>query len=163
MNRRAAVAALFALSVMPGADGRARADDARIPDEQIAVVSNVRYRDKGPVACVLDIAVPKDHSGPRRPAIVVIHGGGWIEGDKSSFSTMTNRVPGNIIDFAGAGSSPPRSITGCRARRRFRPGSTIAAPRSAGCGLMPTTIISTRRASAPGATRPAGIWPCSWR
>jgi acetyl esterase/lipase len=38
-----------------------------------------------------------------RPAIVVIHGGGWLEGDKSSFSTPKNRPPGNIIDFARRG------------------------------------------------------------
>ena len=45
----------------------------------------------------------KDYTGKPRPAIVVIHGGGWLEGDKSSFSTPKNRPPGNIIDFAKLG------------------------------------------------------------
>ena len=37
------------------------------------------------------------------PAIVVIHGGGWIEGDKSSFASREQGVPGNIVDFAALG------------------------------------------------------------
>ena len=45
----------------------------------------------------------KDDTGRPRPAIVVIHGGGWLEGDKSSFSNPKNRPPGNIIDFAKLG------------------------------------------------------------
>jgi acetyl esterase/lipase len=40
--------------------------------------------------------------GPQ-PAIVVIHGGGWREGDKSSFSSDKFAVPGNIVDFAQLG------------------------------------------------------------
>jgi acetyl esterase/lipase len=33
----------------------------------------------------------------------VIHGGGWIEGDKSSFTSDSHGVPGNIVDFARLG------------------------------------------------------------
>ena len=44
---------------------------------------------------------PKGHTDRPRPAVIVIHGGGWIEGDKSSFDVQ--RTPGNIIDFAAAG------------------------------------------------------------
>src|SRR5262249_19892637 len=38
-----------------------------------------------------------------RPAIVVIHGGGWLQGNKSSFSQKDDLPPGNIIDFARQG------------------------------------------------------------
>ena len=75
--------------------------DDRIPDD-IVVLHNLRYRE-GPKDCVLDLAMLKDYHGQPRPAIVVIHGGGWLEGDKSSFSTPQNRPPGNIIDFAKLG------------------------------------------------------------
>ena len=34
---------------------------------------------------------------------MVIHGGGWIEGDKSSFASREHGVPGNIVDFAALG------------------------------------------------------------
>ena len=45
--------------------------------------------------------MPTEHGEPLRPAIVVIHGGGWLEGDKSSFSTL--KTPGNILGFAKLG------------------------------------------------------------
>ena len=45
----------------------------------------------------------KDSGGETRPGIVVIHGGGWLEGDKSSFTSRTHGVPGNIEDFAALG------------------------------------------------------------
>jgi acetyl esterase/lipase len=79
-------------------DGRAAAAGG-IPDN-VVLLSNLHYRD-GSRACVLDLAFPKGHADRPRPAVVVIHGGGWIEGDKSSFDVQ--RTPGNIVDFAAAG------------------------------------------------------------
>jgi acetyl esterase/lipase len=81
-----------------GMDGRIAAADG-VPDN-VVLFSNLRYRD-GSRACVLDLALPKGRADRPRPAVVVIHGGGWIEGDKSSFDVQ--RTPGNIIDFAAAG------------------------------------------------------------
>jgi acetyl esterase/lipase len=78
------------------------ANDDEVPDN-IVVLHNLRYRE-GPVKdWMLDLALEKDPTGKRRPAIIVIHGGGWLEGDKSSFSMPKNRPPGNIIDFAKLG------------------------------------------------------------
>jgi acetyl esterase/lipase len=79
-------------------DGRIAAADG-VPDN-VVLLSNLSYRD-GSRACVLDLALPKGHSDRPRPAVIVIHGGGWIEGDKSSFDVQ--RTPGNIVDFAAAG------------------------------------------------------------
>ncbi len=73
-----------------------------IADDQIVLLGDLRYRE-GCKACTLDLAMQKDYQGPPRPALLVIHGGGWIEGDKSSFATMTNRNPANIRDFARLG------------------------------------------------------------
>jgi acetyl esterase/lipase len=67
------------------------------------VVRDLRYRDGDSNAWRLDLALPSGSPAQLRPAIVVIHGGGWIEGDKSSFSTPKNRPPGNIYDFAKLG------------------------------------------------------------
>ena len=78
------------------------ADDDRIPDD-IVVDYNLRYREGSVREWVLDLAMRKNYTGKPRPAIIVIHGGGWLEGDKSSFSTPRNRPPGNIIDFATLG------------------------------------------------------------
>jgi acetyl esterase/lipase len=66
----------------------------------VRLVLNVPYRE-GSKACRLDLALPRGPSDRPRPAVVVIHGGGWIEGDKSSF--VVPSTPGNIVDFASAG------------------------------------------------------------
>ena len=79
-----------------------RGAEERVLESEVTVRLNQPYR-AGIRACTLDIAVPNRHSARPRPAIVVIHGGGWIEGDKSSFVTETKRVPGNIRDFAKLG------------------------------------------------------------
>jgi acetyl esterase/lipase len=78
-------------------------DEPPIADNDIVVTRDVRYREGTSKHCTIDLAMQKDFAGKPRPAILVIHGGGWIEGDKSSFATTTNRVPGNIIDFAKLG------------------------------------------------------------
>jgi acetyl esterase/lipase len=78
------------------------ADKDDVPDN-IVVLYNLRYREGAVKDWVLDLAMPKDAGDKPRPAIVVIHGGGWLEGDKSSFSTPRNRPPGNVIDFAKLG------------------------------------------------------------
>jgi acetyl esterase/lipase len=82
--------------------------------------------------CRLDLALPSEsHPGPF-PVILVIHGGGWIEGDKSSFASDRHGVPGNIVDFARlgfaaatinyrlAGEAPyPAALDDCRAAVRW--------------------------------------------
>src|SRR6266849_5774019 len=83
--------------------------DRGVPEEQprgpgdVAVVRDIRYR-KGPSKCWrLDLAMKENAHGKPRPAVVVIHGGGWLEGDKSSFASRKDGVPGNIEDFAELG------------------------------------------------------------
>jgi acetyl esterase/lipase len=70
---------------------------------EITVLNDIRYRDGDSKQWRLDLAMKKDGGGKPRPAIVVIHGGGWLEGDKSSFASRQNPVPGNIVDFAELG------------------------------------------------------------
>lgn len=138
-------------------DGRAAAAGG-IPDN-VVLLSNLRYRD-GSRACVLDLALPKARADRPRAAVVVIHGGGWIEGDKSSFDVQ--RTPGNIIDFAAAGfvaasvnyrlsrEAPfPAGLYDCQAAVRW-----LRATRE--------SITSTRTASEPTETRPEAIWHSCW-
>ena len=90
-------AAAFALVLCIFATHAFAADEDRVP-EDITVLYDLRYRE-GPVkSWTLDLAMQKVHTGKPRPAIIVIHDGGWVEGDKSSFSTPKNRPPGNIIE-----------------------------------------------------------------
>ncbi len=78
------------------------AADPPIP-EGIVVYHDLSYREGKSRQWKLDLAMKKDLSGKPRPGIVVIHGGGWIEGDKSSFASREHGVPGNIVDFAELG------------------------------------------------------------
>lgn len=91
------IATVFALSTLSDV----RADD-HVP-YGIVLQHNIRYRDGASKNWMLDLAKSAAPSVRPRPAIVVIHGGGWIEGDKSSFSTPSRPIPGNIIDFAKLG------------------------------------------------------------
>ena len=125
------LAAVLACLAATAELARADEDADRIPDD-VTVTYNVRYREGTVKDWVLDIAVPKKRAEKPRPAIVVIHGGGWIQGDKSSFSTPKNRPPGNTIDFARlgfvaatinyrlAGDAPfPAAIHDCKNAVRF--------------------------------------------
>ncbi|MCP4786786.1 MAG: prolyl oligopeptidase family serine peptidase [Fuerstiella sp.] len=63
---------------------RSYASDAKIRSqipEGVAVELNIAYRE-GNKAWQLDLARPKEVSASPRPAIVFVHGGGWVNGDK---------------------------------------------------------------------------------
>jgi acetyl esterase/lipase len=108
------------------------ADEGRVPDD-ISLHYNLRYREGTLKNWTLDLAMPKERGEKPWPAIVIIHGGGWLEGDKSSFSTpRDNRPPGNVIDFARlgfvaatinyrlSGEAPwPAALYDCRCAVRF--------------------------------------------
>ncbi len=70
---------------------------------EVTVLHDLRYRDGPSKQWRLDLAMPKARGDRPRPAIVVIHGGGWLEGDKASFAAPKHRAPGNIVEFAELG------------------------------------------------------------
>ena len=73
------------------------------PPDDIVMIHDIAYRQGTSRHWKLDLAMKKSTIDEPRPAIVVIHGGGWIEGDKSSFASREHGVPGNIVDFAALG------------------------------------------------------------
>ena len=103
-------------------------DDDSVPDG-ITVLHNLRYHEGPEKNWCLDLAMPNDSMGKLRPAIVVIHGGGWLEGDKSSFSTPANRPPGDFaklgfvavtINYRLSGEAPfPAALNDCRCAVRW--------------------------------------------
>jgi acetyl esterase/lipase len=100
LRRTSSCAAWAAAGLLILALSSATAAPPATSRDDVTVVSNLQYRN-GSQACRLDLALPKGPTNRSRPAVVVIHGGGWIEGDKSSFDVRS--TPGNIIDFASAG------------------------------------------------------------
>lgn len=96
-----ALVTLVLLLLNPGSIVRA---DEKVPSgKPVTVLQNLEYRTGASKAWRLDLAMPKDVSGKPRPGIMVVHGGGWLEGDKSSFASRKHGVPGNIEDFADLG------------------------------------------------------------
>jgi acetyl esterase/lipase len=91
-----AACSLAGIGPAPSADG----PPAR---EEIVVLRDLRYRDGPGPRWRLDLAMKQGRRGRRRPAVVVIHGGGWLEGDKSSFSAPDSDAPGHIREFAALG------------------------------------------------------------
>ena len=82
---------------------RALAADGPPTRADIVVRRDLRYRDGPSRRWTLDLAMQAGRAARPRPAIVVIHGGGWREGDKSSFAAPDSDVPGHIADFAALG------------------------------------------------------------
>jgi acetyl esterase/lipase len=73
------------------------------PAPRIRVRHDIRYRDGASSCWRLDLAAKGDKNASPRPAVIVVHGGGWLEGDKSSFASREHGVPGNIEEFAELG------------------------------------------------------------
>jgi len=90
---------IFFLTLLGEAPAQVKHD---MPDT-IALQRDLPYREGKSAAWKLDLAYPKERGLKPRPALVIIHGGGWIEGDKSSFTSLEYWAPGNIIDFAKLG------------------------------------------------------------
>jgi acetyl esterase/lipase len=84
------------------ASSRLAAEERQVPSD-VVVEYNIAYREGHSNSWKLDLAMPKQLGGTPRPAIVVIHGGGWIEGSRSSYSYLKDLPPGNVIDFAKLG------------------------------------------------------------
>src|SRR6478672_10642882 len=87
---------LIALTALPASK------DQPAATTEVTVLRDLVYRPGSSKQWKLDLAFAKGNKRPR-PAILVIHGGGWIEGDKSSFASRDHGVPGNIVDFASLG------------------------------------------------------------
>jgi acetyl esterase/lipase len=58
----------------------------RVPDG-VTFIPNISYRE-GNEAWKLDLAMPTDQGDAPRPALVIIHGGGWRNGDKRAASFL---------------------------------------------------------------------------
>ncbi len=84
---------------------RTRRARSGLSDEQVrqraadgvTVELNIAYRE-GNDAWKLDLARPSEASEARRPAIVFVHGGGWVGGDK-----RTQNFIGQALDYAAKG------------------------------------------------------------
>ncbi|MGB9253639.1 MAG: alpha/beta hydrolase, partial [Candidatus Korobacteraceae bacterium] len=67
-----------------------------VSSSSVSVQRDVPYGDAGGQKLLLDLYLPAEIGSRPRPAIVLIHGGGWVDFDKSTMSRM-----GNFLAQAG--------------------------------------------------------------
>ena len=75
----------------PPPAGKPTADDKELSTalpENVKAELNVVYAQYGDRKLVADIFSPRDAKSPL-PALVIVHGGGWISGDKTRFRALT--------------------------------------------------------------------------
>src|SRR5581483_5656213 len=102
---RALICCMGCVTVAGGSAGvnPSGAAEKRPAPPAITILHDLPYRQGPSKQWRLDLAAKNEPHGKPRPGIVVIHGGGWLEGDKSSFASRKHGVPGNIEDFAALG------------------------------------------------------------
>jgi acetyl esterase/lipase len=67
----------------------------------VSVEHDIPYATVGKHPLLLDIYQPSDHSSELRPAVIVIHGGTWMTGDKENLRAMaTFLARTNFVAFA---------------------------------------------------------------
>jgi acetyl esterase/lipase len=92
--------------------------------EGISAQLDVAYAQYGPRKVLADLFIPQSPAGPK-PAIVVVHGGGWLNGDKSKFRALAIRLAQQgfvtaAIEYRLGGEAKfPAGIHDCNAAVRF--------------------------------------------
>jgi acetyl esterase/lipase len=83
-SKQISVALTFSLFVLTTLVARpAAAQTTSQPEpKRITIYDDVRYRDGDSKSWTLDLAVPENFGDEKRPAFVIIHGGGWRAGTK---------------------------------------------------------------------------------
>jgi sugar lactone lactonase YvrE/acetyl esterase/lipase len=85
---------------------------------------DVPYAQYGERKLLADIFVPNDKPGPR-PTLVIVHGGGWVNGDKTKFRALTLALAARgyvtmAIEYRlGDEAMFPAAIHDCNAATRF--------------------------------------------
>ncbi len=104
--------------------GNATARPSTVVPDNVSLHANVVYAQSGDRKLLADIVVPKHPDGPK-PCIVVVHGGGWLNGYKSKFRALTlalaarGYVTAAIEYRLGYEAKFPAGIQDCNAAVRF--------------------------------------------
>lgn len=92
--------------------------------ENVAVHLDVTYAEYGSRKLLADIFVPQGQ-GDKLPTIVVVHGGGWLKGDKTKFRALAQSLAARgyvtaAIEYRLGGEALfPAAIHDCNAAVRF--------------------------------------------
>jgi sugar lactone lactonase YvrE/pimeloyl-ACP methyl ester carboxylesterase len=106
----------------PQADARVL---STVLPEGVEANLNVVYAQYGDRKLLADVFVPRQHGQSPLPAVVVVHGGGWVMGDKARFRAMALGLAARgyvtaAIEYRLAGEAHfPAAIQDCNAAVRF--------------------------------------------
>jgi len=82
--RRRGTWALARLTVLLGLFVLAHIARAQLPNFAVTARHNIEYGEANGEKLLLDVYTPEQATGPL-PAVIMVHGGGWVSGDKSDF------------------------------------------------------------------------------
>ncbi|HIE99090.1 MAG TPA: alpha/beta hydrolase, partial [Fuerstia sp.] len=108
---------------VPSVSGRSTVPDTTVP-KSVRQHLNVVYAEYGHRKVLADIFVPRTEK-TKLPTIVVVHGGGWLNGDKTKFRALAlNLAKRGFVTAAieyrlGGESHFPATIHDCNAAVRF--------------------------------------------
>lgn len=108
------------------AEGQAAGDDRLLTmlPANVTPYLNVVYAQNGNRKMLADLFVPNDKPGPL-PTLVIVHGGGWMNGDKTRFRALTLALASRgyvtmAIEYRLGGEARfPAAIHDCNAATRF--------------------------------------------
>ena len=147
------------LLCLPSISAAKDSTPAAVEPERPPIERNVVYGEDDPTRQLMHIFRQAPRDDPR-PAIVLIHGGGFVSGEpiRASIQRQVFRrqrlrnLPGRLSAVR------PNQLE----RTRFPPHSTTCSSRCAGFARMPRSSTSIRSESARLAPRPAGSSPDCW-
>lgn len=120
-----------AYGVQPEPSGKpgGRASNNKRPStaipEGVALKTNVVFGQAGDRKLLMDVAMPTGKSTAARPCVLVVHGGGWLNGDKAKFRALTlalaerGYVAASVGYRLGYEAKFPAGIQDCNAAVRF--------------------------------------------
>lgn len=91
----------------------------------VSLKTNVVYGKAGDRKLLMDVAMPQGKVEEPRPCVVVVHGGGWLNGDKAKFRALTLALAERGYVSAAVGyrlgyeAKFPAGIQDCNAAVRF--------------------------------------------
>ncbi|MCA8988645.1 MAG: SMP-30/gluconolactonase/LRE family protein [Planctomycetaceae bacterium] len=93
--------------------------------ENVTAYHNIPYAQYGTRKVLADIFVPQSKAGTTNPAVIVVHGGGWMKGDKTKFRALSLELARRgyttmAIEYRLGGEAPfPAAIHDCLAASRY--------------------------------------------
>jgi acetyl esterase/lipase len=72
--------------------------DTPLSSSAAQTLLNINYGNNA--STIMDVYLPGNRSADKTPVMILIHGGGWVEGDKSDFKSIVDTMKKRLPDYA---------------------------------------------------------------